>query len=67
LLVVNHEHKNSGRENGGEYASSESHGGSPFPDYSGLSEGEGGKAIIAARKRKRGQILVVSYLTVRVS
>ena len=59
LFVIDREHKNGGRENGGEYAGSESHGGSPFPDYSGLSEGEGGKAIIAARKRKRGQNLSV--------
>ena len=52
LLVVDSEHKNRGRNNGCEYASTESHGGSPFPDYRGMNNGEGGKAIMAERKRK---------------
>ena len=52
LFVIDRKQKNSGRKNGSEYSSSESHGSSPFPDYSGWNNGVGGEAIIAARKRK---------------
>jgi hypothetical protein len=60
-FVIDREHKNSRRKNGSEYAGSESHGSSPFPDYSGLNNGEGGEAIIAERKRKQAQNFSVVF------
>src|SRR5690348_1061544 len=63
LLVVDREHKNNGRKNRSKDSSSQSHGGSPFPNYSGLNklywleQGRGGKAIIAVRKGNEDKIV----------
>lgn len=38
LFVVDREHKDSGRKYSSEYSCSESHGNSPFPNYSGLNK-----------------------------